>query len=274
VFTVGQDGGDYRVLHEFLGGPDDGNSPKDSPILVGSRFVGTTTVGGDDDLGVVYSMNLDGSDFRLLHEFSGVDGVAPLNGLTEIGGRLFGTTLGGDDSSGGVVFSLAPDGTGFRVLHDLRLAEGVAPVGALVHDEDRLYGVTLHSDPGAGVVFSLQLDGSDFEVLHRFLGAPDGGNPDAGMLKVGNMIYGTTKAGGAFDNGTIFAIPIPEPSALALAAWLGVVLLTRRSVRAAFSVSLYAGTGGGEAPTSSAATSVTRCSISTCAPGSGCSRTI
>ena len=46
----------------------------------------------------------------------------------------------------------------------------------------------------------------------------DGANPDAGLVLSGTTLYGTTDTDGANGLGTVFALKIPEPSSLTLAA--------------------------------------------------------
>lgn len=44
-------------------------------------------------------------------------------------------------------------------------------------------------------------------VLHSFLGgATDGATPTSRLLKVGNLLYGTSVSGGRYDKGTVFSI--------------------------------------------------------------------
>jgi len=46
-----------------------------------------------------------------------------------------------------------------------------------------------------------------FNVIHNFTGGTDGANPLNGlMMGAGGYMYGTTSAGGAYNNGTVFRI--------------------------------------------------------------------
>ncbi len=56
VFQVQTDGSGYAVLHEFAGGADDGRLPYGDVTLSGSTLFGMTYTGGDNNLGVVFSM--------------------------------------------------------------------------------------------------------------------------------------------------------------------------------------------------------------------------
>src|SRR5277367_808774 len=45
-----------------------------------------------------------------------------------------------------------------------------------------------------------------FSVVHNFSGASDGGDPMNGFILNGNILYGTTTAGGTLNNGIVFKI--------------------------------------------------------------------
>jgi uncharacterized repeat protein (TIGR03803 family) len=69
-------------------------------------------------------------------------------------------------------------------------------------------------DLGAGVVFAVHTNGTGFTSLHTFTqgpGAPsytnsDGANPQAGLILLGNTLYGTAALGSSSGNGTVFAV--------------------------------------------------------------------
>ena len=106
----------FQVLHSFSG--TDGNEPYFAGLIaIGSTLFGTTNEGGSSNDGTVFSMNADGTDYQVLHSFSGTDGANPYAGLTLFGSTLFGTTTAGGSAGDGTVFSINPDGTGFQVLH-------------------------------------------------------------------------------------------------------------------------------------------------------------
>src|SRR5262245_115573 len=91
------------VLHEFAGGFNDGDLAE-GLMLSGSTLFGTTAY-GYNDAGTVYSLNTDGSGFRLLHAFAASpypDGKIPQGVLVLSGSTLFGTTVfSGADLEGG-----------------------------------------------------------------------------------------------------------------------------------------------------------------------------
>jgi uncharacterized repeat protein (TIGR03803 family) len=222
VFRIGSNGTGYTVLHSFSRG--DGSQPWAELLLddAGGLY-GTTYSGGQSDLGTVFALTTAGEGFRVLHHFTGgfADGARPWGGLT-LGsdGALFGTTYFGGTRLGGTVFTMEPDGSGYSLLHSFGLEpgdeDGVYPVGTLVQDDfELLYGATLAGGLGRGTVFTLSTDGTAFVVLHRFAGPPgDGANPESGLLLASGTLFGTTRAGGSSNLGTIFALPVPPPGGL------------------------------------------------------------
>jgi uncharacterized repeat protein (TIGR03803 family) len=100
VFSINTNGTDFAVLHSFTNWPD-GAGPAASVVVSGNMLYGTTVTGGniDNNYGMVFSMNIDGSDFTVLYNFTGdSDGASPLAGLILSSNTLYGTTSeGGDD---------------------------------------------------------------------------------------------------------------------------------------------------------------------------------
>ena len=214
VFSIGDDGSAFTLLHGFAGGNDDGHSPYYAALLpIGSTLYGATRYGGPDWVGTVFSVATDGSGFTLLHTFA--DDVAdngqwPKYGLTADGSTLYGVTERGGPYRAGTVYSLGTDGSGFTLLHSFDYYDdGVGPqYEKLVSDGQRFYGTTtLGGRANWGAIFSLRTDGSDYTILHDFLGGDnDGKEPYAGVTLSGATLYGTTWKGGQNDYGIAFAI--------------------------------------------------------------------
>ena len=164
LFSMNKDGSAYIVLHEFAGGGSDGGNPYSSVLLSGSKLYGMTPTGGDSDLGVVFSMNTDGTGFTLMHEFAGGvnDGATPYGGLALRNGKLYGTTQYGGDANGGVLFSIGTDGTGFSLVHEfvsVAGSDGYEPIYETpILSGSYLYGVTqTGGNAGAGVIWRYEV---------------------------------------------------------------------------------------------------------------------
>jgi uncharacterized repeat protein (TIGR03803 family) len=182
VFAVNTDGTGFRVLHTFTGGTDGGNDFPPNPIgnprlvLSGNTLYGTASGFGRFYGGTVFSLNTDGSGFKVLHSFGNPldnDGATP-SALVTSGGALYGTARNYGSFNSGTVFKLGTDGTGFTVLHNFRAtvgpsfgcggvwggrtnSDGVWP-NSLILSGDALYGTTsAGGGSGLGTVFSLSL---------------------------------------------------------------------------------------------------------------------
>lgn len=158
VFRIDVNGGNFSVLRN-LAGSADGANPQGSLLLIGSTLYGTTSSGGSGGSGTVFSMDVTGGNFQVLHAFTGAagDGGLPTGALTLVGSTLYGTTQVGGDGFG-TVFSMALDGGGFSLVH--RFAggpgDGASPQGSLALVGDRLYGTAAGGGAnGNGVIFSV-----------------------------------------------------------------------------------------------------------------------
>src|SRR6266516_926459 len=67
----------------------------------------------------------------------------------------------------------------------------------------------------AGLILGLagHLPAQTFKVLHTFSAVPrdavtnsDGAGPNGGLLLSGNTLYGTTRGGGVYGDGTVFTV--------------------------------------------------------------------
>ena len=223
IFSVPTAGGPLTLLHEFAGGALDGSSPFGSLLLSesedGATLYGMTGLGGDADIGVVFSISTAGGDITLLHEFSGAeDGSFPYGSLTLSGdgSTLYGMTSGGGYRDAGVIFSIPAAGGDITLLHEFAGGggDGRSPMlGRLTlsGNGSTLYGMTLEGgDAEAGVIFSIPVSGGPTVLLHEFAGDDaDGGRPYGSLTLSGNgsTLYGMTLEGGDYGRGVIFSIP-------------------------------------------------------------------
>ncbi len=212
VFKITSAGAE-SVLHSFVGGTD-GAYPDAGLILDASdNLYGTTYAGGAHSKGTVFKITTAGME-SVLYAFgsSGADGTNPHAGLVlDASGDLYGTTLNGGASSHGTVFKIATDGTGYLALHSFGVApDGAYPASGLIQDAGgNLYGTTQNGGSNSrGMVFKLTGAGYNvYSVLYSFGAAPDGTDPNAGLvLDASGNLYGTTYQGGASGNGTVFRI--------------------------------------------------------------------
>ncbi len=174
VFAIQTNGSGYRILHSFLmlsnGNQPEGAAPYAGLVLSGDTLYGTTSGGGKDGMGAIFSVNTNGLDFTNLYSFSPAipgtnsDGDTPLAGLVVSGSTLYGTTSSGGPFGSGTVFSLDTDGSGFTTLYS-------------------------------------------FSALATSYTNGDGSDPN-GLVLSGNTLYGTAQQGGRDGYGTVFSLTL------------------------------------------------------------------
>jgi len=227
---MNSDGTGFGLMHSFLAGGADGETPPGSLTLSGTKLYGMTESGtGSYTGGEIFSINPDGSGYRILHAFSGNDGGVPTGSLLIVGSMMYGTTSASGAGANGTVFAMKTDGTQFTVLHAFSSSstDGSTPRGDLVLQGSTLYGTTRYGgSSGDGTVFSVNTDATGFTVLHSFAGGSnDGTYPWGGLTLSGSTLYGMSQGGGTYGDGTVFALTVPEPGTLVLlglaaAGWL------------------------------------------------------
>jgi uncharacterized repeat protein (TIGR03803 family) len=163
-------------------------------------------------IAVIATPRTQAQTLSVLYNFTnGSDGATPLSGLTSDGkGNLYGTTNSGG-SGYGTLFKLESSGSNWTLspLYSFTSgADGASPTARLrIRPNGTVYGTTsAGGSSGAGTVFNL--DSSGESLLYAFLGGSDGSQPSPGDLvfdRRGN-IYGTTSAGGANGNGTVYEL--------------------------------------------------------------------
>ena len=99
----------YTVIHKFAGGANDSGKPNGSVALSGNgKIYGTThgdKVWGGNEYGSLYQMNIDGSEFKLLHEFSGkLSGDTPMRTPLLVNNSLYGMTAYGGKQNYGTIY--------------------------------------------------------------------------------------------------------------------------------------------------------------------------
>lgn len=200
------------VVYNFGSGSTDGKAPAAAVIAVDGILYGTTSSGGTYGYGTVFRIELDGGSESIVYSFGKrrTDGRTPYAPLLLINGMLYGTTAAGGAAGAGAVFSVDPQTGSERVLHSFSTYfDGEDPVAPLVLVGGKLYGTTLTGGSyDMGTVYSLTLSGKSESVVHSFGQGSDGASPYASVSALGSKLYGTTSAGGATGNGTIYAVSL------------------------------------------------------------------
>ena len=258
VFKLQPDGTGYQDVHRFTSPltaqliPITSAPVPDYALILGRDGVlyGTGRLGGNDNHGMVYKVNPDGSGYALLRSFNRStstnnirDAGEPQGGLVHASdGFLYGAagsgTMAGTISAAtdlnGVIYRLATDGSGYTLLYAFDRgaspASGRIPTTLIQGRDGRLYGTTRaggsnssQSGELGGTVFTLRTDGTGFTVLHSF--GPNLAGPAASVRGITPMsplvhaadgfLYGTTINSstntGATSRGCIYRL-LPDGS--------------------------------------------------------------
>ncbi len=239
IFKINGDGTGFTLLKSLT--QAEGANPFVGGLLLApdGNLYGTIYAGGTG-FGSIYKIALDGSNFTVLKEFTGVDGWEPRGSLLQgSDGSLYGTTERGGAADYGTVFKLSPDGSGFAVLTSFQLADDATgyAFGTLVQAGDgNFYGTTEQSVGNVGTVFRLRPDGT-YTRLKVFDGT-DGSRPRGTLVQGSDgSLYGITELGpDKMENGSIFKIN-PDGSGFA-------VFKTFTSLEGSFPSSLLAAPDG------------------------------
>jgi uncharacterized repeat protein (TIGR03803 family) len=216
-----------QPIHAFKGGLD-GAFPVGELLLqrktLGDLIFGTTEAGGQHNWGTLFL--IVGRKEKTLHSFganSNTDGISPIGRLVQdLEGNIYGTTYGGGTSCNcsegctvhncGTVWKWESTTGKETILHGFQGGrdDGGNPLGGLYQDEDgNLYGTTSAGSSGdCGIVFKVNPKTGKETVLHRFgVHQGDGCSPGGGaLIESEGFLYGTTYAGGAQGEGTIFKV--------------------------------------------------------------------
>ena len=112
VFAINTDGTGFTNLYSFTGG-NDGSAPNAGLLLSGNTLYGTAYGGGSSGNGAIFEVNIDGTGFTSLHNFSATaygfnsDGAHPGGSLILSDDTLYGTTEDGGVGNAGTVFGIS-----------------------------------------------------------------------------------------------------------------------------------------------------------------------
>lgn len=206
-----------RIAHAFTGGKDGGVGSLGLLLLDKSNALyGVAEEGGPHGAGTVFRLSHVSKrswKFTTIYAFRGApDAASPYGGLiADSRGDLFGTTYYGGVNGLGAVFELKVKGQGRyseRVLYSFHGGpDGSSPTSTLALSGSTLYGTTSAGGGSCdcGTIFSVNAKSGSERVMHAFGSSGDGAYPYYGLARAsGGTFYGTTVAGGEFNQGTVF----------------------------------------------------------------------
>ncbi len=204
IFSLSTNGSDYRISKDFTNALE-GYQVAGDLRLAGNTLFGATSYGGENDAGVLFRVETDGSGFVVLKYFGGTNSMHPRGGLMLDSNVLYGVTCGEGTENPGALFKIGTNGDHFAFVKQFAGEGDVRPNEGLLMAGDFLYGSTLWGGTySQGTIYRIHPDGTGYEVLKEFDGG-DGSGPQPGLTLADATLYGVTGGGGQ-GYGTLFKI--------------------------------------------------------------------
>lgn len=167
------------------------------------KFYGMVSNGGSNLAGALYEYDLTNNTYTRKVNFDGANGSTPFGTLMQAtNGKIYGMTST-SNTGNGVLFEFDPVAVVLTKKLDFQAAgNGNGPTGELVQGlNNKLYGTTSTGTPG--ILYEFDPNTLVFNRKVDFVGS-SGTNPQGGMIRVGNKLYGTTTSGGITSYGVLF----------------------------------------------------------------------
>jgi len=137
LFRIRTDGSGYQVLHDFIAAEGSGSLPVGTPYIASNgKIYGTISFGGTSGEGAIYRIDSVGTNFTILHQFSGyTEGSYPWGGMIQASdGLIYGSTQIGGSGGGGTIFRINLDGSGYTVIKNFDIETDGQGVGSTIID--------------------------------------------------------------------------------------------------------------------------------------------
>jgi uncharacterized repeat protein (TIGR03803 family) len=146
-----------NILHSFSGSSGDGYPTNQGLIGSGTVLYGTTSGGGANGAGVIFSYDTSDNQFNMLASLPA--GFDPEGSLVQSGSILYGMSEQGGANDYGSIYSFDTSDDSLTILHSFDLTDGESPFDdGMVLVNNTLYGMTSNGGTdnfGDGVVFAL-----------------------------------------------------------------------------------------------------------------------
>ena len=224
IFSFPVGGSTPTILYNFsiTGSTDPTNNivlgtTPNGPLAISSdnsTLYGTTTGGGANSLGVIFSFVISSGTYNVLFDFNNLTssasnaiGNTPVGGLILVGIILYGTTTLSTSGGRGSIFSYTIGGTVAILFSFSSSVNGIRnPIGGLtlVNDSGNNYLCGAYTGTGTNRgVFSLKISGGTVFLNGSFGSSfiPTGGR----LINISDTLYGVCSAATGFATGGIYS---------------------------------------------------------------------
>ncbi len=214
IFRIAKDGSDFNVIFRFNDNDPvkSGYNPRGDLVQGTDGYLyGTLSSGGENGKGVLFKIQLDGSNFTRIINFDGAAKGATPGASLLIGsdGKIYGLTQAGGSNNQGSLFAVDNSGVNFTRLFDFDGNNtGGNTLSKLTEGSDGLlYGMANTGGANAlGTIFKIRKNGTGFQKLTDL--SSSAAQPVFGPLveTQPGKFFGMTANGGAGNGGTLFSI--------------------------------------------------------------------
>jgi uncharacterized repeat protein (TIGR03803 family) len=214
------------TIHSFCANATDGAIPESTPYYLYNTHYGQlvyvpTSAGGASGFGSIWVWSVTQNGYEVITNFygSGSDIQSPVGNIVPASQSNYnaGVASAGGINDSGAVYGLYGNKIqfGYTFCQKANCADGANPGPYLAVDGNKLFGVTANGGANSkGTLFALNTAevgrGSQFFTAYNFCSlanCADGSNPIGGLaLGDDSAFYGTTSAGGANGEGTIYKL--------------------------------------------------------------------
>jgi uncharacterized repeat protein (TIGR03803 family) len=168
------------------------------------KYYGTTTKGGANDFGVIFSWDSLTSAYNELYDFTGSDGNDARGGMVLYNGKLYGMTDLGGVNNFGVIYECDITANAYTKKYDMDSTNGKNPDGSLTLVGNTFYGFTHNGGTNdKGVLFEWNPATNVYTKKYDFDGI-NGANPVGKLVLYNNKFYAMTNTGGTSNQGVIY----------------------------------------------------------------------
>ncbi|MEI7803343.1 MAG: choice-of-anchor tandem repeat GloVer-containing protein [Bacteroidota bacterium] len=187
IFSYNPNSNFFSKLYDF--DTATGSSPYFGNLVNGANdfLYGMTRLGGANNLGVIFSINISDNSYSDLFDFDSINGSFPMGGLIQAdNGKLYGMTNSGGVFNLGILFSYDVISENFIKLYDFDTLSGGFPKRSLTQTSNgMLYGTTSSGGiHGCGTAFAYDILTNNFIDIFDFDGV-NGCYPDCEILETG-----------------------------------------------------------------------------------------
>lgn len=199
IYKIKPDGTSFSTLMSFSTSTGGNGTTYGALVYDGTYLYGVNNTNGANNLGTIYKIKTDGTDFTKLHDFTTATGGSPTHSLKLIGNTLYGMASAGGANNKGVIYKINTDGSAYTDLYDFAgVPDGATPANEFYYDGTFLYApVNYGGNSNNGELIKIKTDGTGYAQVLDFSGI-SGAFPQSNgsFIYDGTYMYAHTANGG------------------------------------------------------------------------------